>query len=177
MCGSGGAVARRTAAAASGHRAPHTAVARESIPPSSDNKTHAHTHPHDTKLKKSHGLQAGRGDFTAVLGLTFATQSQPLVLIALGVGVTLSNNLLSYAYHAYQAELYPTRIRSAAVGFVYAWSRLATVFSSFIIAALLGAFGAPGVFAFIAAAMAVVVLSVGLLGPRTSGRSLEALSE
>ena len=114
---------------------------------------------------------------TAVLGLTFATQSQPLVLIALGVGVTLSNNLLSYAYHAYQAELYPTRIRSAAVGFVYAWSRLATVFSSFIIAALLGAFGAPGVFAFIAAAMAVVVLSVGLLGPRTSGRSLEALSE
>ena len=114
---------------------------------------------------------------TAVLGLTFATQSQPLALIALGVGVTLSNNLLSYAYHAYQAELYPTRIRSAAVGFVYAWSRLATVFSSFIIAALLGAFGAPGVFAFIAAAMAVVVLSVGLLGPRTSGRSLEALSE
>jgi putative MFS transporter len=114
---------------------------------------------------------------TAVLGLTFATQSVPAILIALGVGITLSNNLLSYAYHAYQAELYPTRIRSAAVGFVYAWSRLATVFSSFIIAALLGAFGAPGVFAFIAAAMIVVVLSVGLMGPRSSGQSLETLSD
>jgi len=114
---------------------------------------------------------------TAGLGLTFATQSAPVVLIALGVGVTLSNNLLSYAYHAYQAELYPTRIRAAAVGFVYAWSRLATVFSSFIIAGLLGAFGAPGVFSFIATAMGVVVLSVGLLGPRTSGQSLEALSD
>ena len=114
---------------------------------------------------------------TAALGLTFATQSVPAILIALGVGVTLSNNLLSYAYHAYQAELYPTRIRSAAVGVVYAWSRLATVFSSFIIAALLGAFGAPGVFVFIAAAMMVVVLSVGLMGPRSSGQSLETLSD
>lgn len=114
---------------------------------------------------------------TAVLGLTFSTQTAPVVLIVLGVGVTLSNNLLSYAYHAYQTELYPTRMRSAAVGFVYAWSRLATVFSSFIIAGLLGAFGAGGVFALIAAAMAVVVLSVGLLGPRTAGQSLEALSD
>ncbi len=114
---------------------------------------------------------------TATLGLIFSTQSAPLALIALGVGVTLSNNLLSYAYHAYQAELYPTRMRAAAVGFVYAWSRLATVFSSFIIAGLLAGFGTVGVFGFIAAAMAVVVLSVGLLGPRVSGRSLEALSD
>lgn len=113
---------------------------------------------------------------TAMLGLTFATQSAPAVLIALGIGITFSNNLLSYAYHAYQTELYPTRMRAAAVGFVYAWSRIATVFSSFLIAALLGAFGSAGVFAFIAAAMAVVVLSVGWLGPRSSGLSLEALS-
>jgi putative MFS transporter len=113
---------------------------------------------------------------TAVLGLAFAGQSAPTVLIALGIGVTFSNNLLSYAYHAYQTELYPTRFRASAVGFVYAWSRLSTVFSSFIIAALLGRFGASGVFAFIAAAMAVVVADVGLLGPRTAGRRLESLA-
>jgi putative MFS transporter len=113
---------------------------------------------------------------TAVLGLAFAGQSAPAVLIALGIGVTFSNNLLSYAYHAYQTELYPTRFRASAVGFVYAWSRLSTVFSSFIIAALLGRFGALGVFAFIAAAMAVVVADVGLLGPRTAGRRLESLA-
>jgi putative MFS transporter len=62
------------------------------------------------------------------------------------------------------------------VGFVYSWSRLATVFSSFIIAALLTGFGAMGVFVFIAMAMAVVVLDVGLLGPRTAGRRLESLA-
>jgi len=113
---------------------------------------------------------------TAVLGMAFAGQSAPMVLIALGVGLTFSNNLMSFAYHTYQTELYPTRFRAAAVGFVYSWSRLATVFSSFIIAALLTGFGAVGVFVFIAMAMAVVVLDVGLLGPRTAGRRLESLA-
>ncbi len=114
---------------------------------------------------------------TALLGLAFAGQSAPAALIALGIGVTFSNNLLSFAYHAYQSELYPTRMRASAVGFVYAWSRISTVASSFIIAALLGGFGAAGVFAFIAFAMAVVVVDVGLLGPRTAGLGLEAVSQ
>ena len=67
-------------------------------------------------------------------------------------------------------------MRASAVGFVYAWSRISTVVSSFIIAGLLGAFGAVGVFAFIAGSMAVVIAAVGLLGPRTSGQGLERLS-
>ncbi len=113
---------------------------------------------------------------TAVFGLLFARQSAPAALIALGVAITLSNNLLSFAYHAYQAELFPTRVRAQAVGFVYSWSRLSTVFSSLIIAALLGALGTTGVFAFIAGAMGVVVISVGAFGPRTAGRSLEEVS-
>ena len=113
---------------------------------------------------------------TAVLGMAFAGQSAPAALIALGVGLTFSNNLMSFAYHTYQTELYPTRFRAAAVGFVYSWSRLATVFSSFIIAALLTGFGAVGVFVFIAGAMAVVVLDVWLLGPRTAGQRLESLA-
>ncbi len=113
---------------------------------------------------------------TASFGVAFALARQPWALIGLGVAITLSNNLLSYAYHAYQAELFPTRIRARAVGFVYSWSRLSTVFSSFIIAGLLGAFGAVGVFSFIALAMGVVVITVGVFGPRTAGQGLEALS-
>jgi putative MFS transporter len=127
------------------------------------------------RFERKHQIAAA-AIVTASLGLLFAAARLPWMLIALGVGITLSNNLLSFAYHAYQAELYPTRIRARAVGFVYAWSRLSTVFSSLIIAALLGAFGPPGVFAFIAAAMAVVVIAVGVFGPRTRGQSLEALS-
>ena len=67
-------------------------------------------------------------------------------------------------------------MRASAVGFVYAWSRISTVFSSFVIAALLGAFGVGGVFAFIALAMAIVVADVGLLGPRTARQGLEQVS-
>ncbi len=113
---------------------------------------------------------------TATLGLLFATQSAPVALIALGVGITLSNNLLSYSYHAYQAELFPTRIRARAVGFVYSFSRLSTVFTSFMIAFFLRDFGTVGVFAFIAFAMGMVVLSIGLFGPPTGKRSLEEIS-
>lgn len=113
---------------------------------------------------------------TAALGLAFSGQRAPAAIIALGVALTFSNNLLSFAYHAYQSELYPTRMRASAVGFVYAWSRLSTVVSSFIIAGLLSGFGTAGVFIFIAAAMAIVIGAVGLFGPRTARLSLEEVS-
>lgn len=119
---------------------------------------------------------AGAAVTTALLGLVFVTQRAPAALIALGVAITLSNNLLSYAYHAYQAELFPTRLRARAVGFVYSWSRLSTVFTSFAVAFFLREFGATGVFAFIAAAMGVVVLVIGGFGPRTGRRGLEEIS-
>jgi MFS transporter, putative metabolite:H+ symporter len=113
---------------------------------------------------------------TGVLGLVFAASRAAAALIALGVAINFSNNLLSFSYHAYQAELYPTRIRATAVGFVYSWSRLSTVFSSYVIAWLLGVAGASGAFGFIAAAMLVVVTSVSLFGPPTRGLSLEEIA-
>jgi putative MFS transporter len=111
-----------------------------------------------------------------VLGLVFSAMREPAMLIVLGVAINFSNNLLSFSYHAYQAELYPTRVRATAVGFVYSWSRLSTVASSYIIAWLLGLFGAPGAFGFIAAAMLVVIIVVGAFGPPTRGRALEEIA-
>jgi putative MFS transporter len=113
---------------------------------------------------------------TAAFGLLFAGQTAPLWLILCGVVITLSNNLLSYAYHAYQAELYPTRIRARAVGFVYSWSRLSTVFTSLMIGLFLANFGTEGVFAFIAGSMMIVVFVLGAFGPRTGGLGLEEIS-
>ena len=55
----------------------------------------------------------------------FSQASDPTILIILGVLFTLASNIMSYAYHGYQAELYPTRVRARAVGFVYSWSRIA----------------------------------------------------
>jgi len=113
---------------------------------------------------------------TATFGLLFARQTGTAWLITFGMLITLSNNLLSYSFHAYQAELYPTRIRARAIGFVYSWSRLSTMFTSFMIAFFLENFGTKGVFAFIAASMLMVILSVGIFGPRTNNLSLEEIS-
>lgn len=112
----------------------------------------------------------------AAFGLLFARQRDPIWLVTCGVLLTFSNNWMSFAFHAYQAELFPTRVRAQAVGFVYSWSRLSAIFTSFVIGFFLQDFGVPGVFALIAASMLVVILSIGVFGPRTSGLALEAIS-
>ncbi len=114
---------------------------------------------------------------TAAFGLLFATHTDPLGLVVLGILITLLNGLLGYSSHAYQAELFPTRMRARAVGFVYSWGRLSTAFTSLIVGFLFQRSGSIGVFALIALAMFVVVVSVGVFGPRTRGLTLEQISD
>ena len=111
-----------------------------------------------------------------VAGLAFGQARAASLIIAMGVALTLANNIMSYSFHAYQQELFPTGVRARAAGFVYSWSRLSVIFSSFVIAFILDAFGAPGVFVFIAAAMAVVMAVIGIFGPRTTNLALEKIA-
>ena len=113
----------------------------------------------------------------AVSGILFGQMTGAALLIFFGVLLTLSNNILSFSCHAYQAELYPTRIRALAVGFVYSFSRISVVFSSFAIGFTLDRFGVPGVFSLIAGSMLIVMLVIGLLGPRTNNLALEVVSQ
>jgi MFS transporter, putative metabolite:H+ symporter len=109
-------------------------------------------------------------------GLLFSQQTTATGIIVLGVLIQLCNACLSYSFHAYQAELYPTRIRSRAIGFVYSWSRFSTIFVGFMIAFCLRNYGTIGVFVFIASAMVIVATVVSVMGPRTTGLRLEAIS-
>jgi putative MFS transporter len=111
-----------------------------------------------------------------VCGLVFGQTREAALIIAMGVGLTLGANIMSYSFHAYQQELFPTGIRARAAGFVYSWSRLSVIFSSFIIAFILEEFGAFGVFVFIAAAMAIVMATIGVFGPRTTNLALERIA-
>jgi MFS transporter, putative metabolite:H+ symporter len=111
-----------------------------------------------------------------VCGLIFGQARGSALIIAMGVALTLAANIMSFSFHAYQQELFPTGVRARAAGFVYSWSRLSVIFSSFIIAFVLDRAGAGGVFAFIAAAMGVVMATVGLFGPRTTNLALETIS-
>ena len=112
----------------------------------------------------------------AAFGLLFARGRAPLWIIAWGVLLTCANNWMSFAFHTYQAELFPTRVRGRAVGFVYCWSRLSAILASFLIGFFLRGFGVAGVFALIAASMLVVILAIGIFGPRTRGLTLDAIS-
>lgn len=112
----------------------------------------------------------------AVFGLLFSRQTTALGVIACGLLITFVNNWLSFSFHAYQAELYPTRIRAQAIGFVYSWSRFSAIFSGYVIAVCLEHYGTTGVFIVIAAAMLVVFVVVGVFGPATTRRRLEAIA-
>jgi MFS transporter, putative metabolite:H+ symporter len=112
----------------------------------------------------------------AVFGLLFSQQTGAAGVIVFGILITLANNWLSFSFHAYQAELYPTRIRAMAVGFVYSWSRFSTIFTGYLIAFFLRDYGTSGVFVFIALAMLIVFVVIGGFGPRTSRQRLEAIS-
>ena len=111
-----------------------------------------------------------------VFGLVFSQMRSAAGVLVLGVLIVLCANVMSFAFHAYQAEMYPTRIRGRAIGFVYSWSRFSTIFNAFVINFFLHRTGTLGVFAFIAGAMAVVIVSIAGFGPRTRNRALEAIS-
>ncbi|MCK8784236.1 MFS transporter [Roseomonas sp. NAR14] len=119
---------------------------------------------------------AGAAATVALLGLVFATQRDAVGIVLCGMALTIANAFMSYALHAYQPELFPTRFRASAVGFVYSWSRLSAVFSGYAIAFTLGLGGVPAVFAMIAGAMAVAAGVVAVWGPRVTGRGLESIS-
>ncbi|MEO9078723.1 MAG: MFS transporter [Rhodanobacter sp.] len=112
----------------------------------------------------------------ALAMLAFSQASAPPMLIGLGVLFTLAASVMSYAYHSYQAELYPTRIRARAVGFVYSWSRLAAAFAGLTIGYLLQMGGVLGVAVFISIAMLIAIAVIGLFGPATRGKTLEHIS-
>ena len=113
----------------------------------------------------------------AVAMAIFAVATSPIVLILMGIVFTLAANVMSYAYHGYQAELFPTRIRSRAIGFVYSWSRLTAAFSGLIVGSLLATGGVPAVAIFIGGAMIVGIALIGILGPVTNGVALEQLTD
>lgn len=109
-------------------------------------------------------------------GAAFANAHSPATVMISGALIALGNNWMIAIFHTYAAELFPTRIRARAIGFTFAWSRLSSIFIGYWVADLLAAFGPTGVFALIGISMASIILSIGLFGPRTNGRSLEILS-
>jgi putative MFS transporter len=109
-------------------------------------------------------------------GITFAFANSTITLALIGCLLTIFGSWFASIFHAYQAELFPTRARATGVGFTYGFSRLSAVFSSVFIGVLL-VHGILAVFTFIAIAMCCAALVVGVWGPRTNSVALERISQ
>jgi putative MFS transporter len=107
-------------------------------------------------------------------GIAFSQLTDPPLLILSGVLLTAANMTMSYAYHAYQTEVFPTSIRARASGMVYSMSRVSAMFSGFIVAYMLRVAGVNGVFGLITSAMIVVIIAIATFGPNVRGRPLDA---
>jgi putative MFS transporter len=107
-------------------------------------------------------------------GIAFAQLASPALLIGCGVLLTGANVTMSYAYHAYQTEVFPTAIRARAAGLVYSMSRISATFSGFIVAYMLREAGVTGVFGLITVAMIVVIVTMVAFGPDVRGKPLDA---
>mgnify|MGYP001259220618 CR=1 FL=1 len=112
----------------------------------------------------------------AVSGVMFGYSGSAVAIVLWGFAFTVISNIYSNAYHAYLAEIYPTAIRATATGAAYSISRITTAVLPYVLIPVLDAAGGGAVFAVVAGLIAVLILDVLVLGPRTTGLALEIAS-
>ena len=113
----------------------------------------------------------------AVFGLAFGYAGSMTLIVVFGFLYTAISNVFSNAYHIYQAEIFPTGLRSTAASGTYSLSRLASGAMPFVLVPLLANTGPATLFTVVAAAMVLVALDIAILGPRTTGRPLETVGD
>lgn len=121
-------------------------------------------------------LIVGTALLMALFGLIFGFATSVPLIIASGFLFTVASQVFSNSYHIYQAEIFPTRMRGTAVGIAYSLSRLSSGILPFVALPLLQTSGPVAVFGACAIILGIVSLDVGLLGPRTTGQSLEKVA-
>lgn len=112
----------------------------------------------------------------AVFGIGFALSGTPVLIVIFGFLVTVCSNVFSNSFHIYQAEIFPTSLRSTAVGSTYSLSRLMSGLQGFILLPVLAASGAGAMYAIVGLAMTILIADVLVLGPRTAGRAVEEIN-
>ncbi|WP_435121793.1 MFS transporter [Amycolatopsis thermoflava] len=113
----------------------------------------------------------------ALFGLLFGMATSSALIVTAGFLLTVCSNVFSNSFHIYQTEIFPTSLRSSAIGIAYSLSRLTSAVLPFVAITVLDHLGATAVFLGSAVLIGVLCLDVGLLGPRTTGRTLEIVAE
>jgi MFS family permease len=112
----------------------------------------------------------------AAFGLAFAYSANTIFIVAFGVLTTCASNVFSNAYHVYQAEIFPARVRSTAIGSTYALSRIMSGALPFILLPVLNHYGPAAMFGVISFVLSIVALVVRTFGPLTTRRSQDDIN-
>jgi putative MFS transporter len=127
------------------------------------------------RIERKH-LVIGAALGMAAFGLAFGYAASTAAIVVCGFVYTIISNVFSNAYHIYQAEVFPTRLRATAASSTYSLSRLSSGLMPFILLPLLQRGGAAALFTVVAVALVIVALDIALFGPRTTGRALESVN-
>lgn len=112
----------------------------------------------------------------AIFGMCFAYSGDTSLIVLFGFLTTCASNVFSNAYHVYQAEIFPARVRSTAIGSTYALSRIVSASLPFILLPVLTQHGPGAMFGVIFVALSIVAVVVRAFGPRTTRRSQDEIN-
>ncbi|MEC3915245.1 MFS transporter [Nocardia sp. CDC160] len=119
-------------------------------------------------------LVMGSAALMAGFGLVFGfATAVPLILVSGGL-FTLASNVFSDAIHTYLPESFPTSVRGTASGTTYSLSKLSTAIQPFLLLPLLDHRGPGAVFTVITVALLVMVALIGVWGPISGRKPLDA---
>lgn len=114
---------------------------------------------------------------SGILGTIFVLTPNVVATVILGFFVAFVLWNFSNFYHTYQAEIFPTRVRSMAAGTVYSVSRISTSILVAIISTFFLPLGLLPTYGVIWFFIVVVVVVIWIFGPLTSRRHLEDISQ
>lgn len=111
-----------------------------------------------------------------IFGTLFGLIASETAAVIFGFITTFFLWQFSNFQHTYQAEIFPTRVRTTAAGTTYSVSRISTTIFVLLITNVFLPWGIGATFALIWLLIAVVVFDIGLFGPKTSGLSVDEIA-
>ncbi len=128
------------------------------------------------KVERKWGI-IGSAVLAGIFGTAFAVATNVYLVVIFGFITTFILWNFSNFFHAYQAEIFPTRIRPTAAGTVYAVSRVSTAILIIFIADIFLPHGVVASFGIIWVFIAIVVLDLWILGPKSSREQVETIAQ
>jgi len=127
------------------------------------------------KVERKWGIVA-TAILSGVFGTAFAEASNVALTVVFGFLTTFTLWQFSNFLHTYQAEIFPTEVRTTAAGAVYSVSRISTALWVYVIGTVLAPDGILVSFGLIWLFIAIIVIDIAVFGPRSSRLAVEEIA-